>query len=172
MSALSAATVVAAIGLSGCAGADRARPAATAPAADASAAAVPNADPGPPPAPEALSDVLYRLADTAIPGADKLSLVGGAVPADATTLDAFGTALRDNGFAPITVTATDIRMSDVHPDRVLATITIAAADPDDPREFAFPMEFQPDAGGWRLTRETGDMLLAFGSAGTGPTPGG
>lgn len=172
MSAISVATIAATIGLSGCAGDDRDRPVAAAPAADVSAVAAPNADPGPPPAPEALSDVLYRLADTAIPGADKLSLVGGAVPADATTLDAFGTALRDDGFAPITVTASDIRPSDVHPDRVLATITITAADPDDPREFAFPMEFQPGARGWQLTRETGDMLLAVGPAGTGPTPGG
>lgn len=130
--------------------------------------AAPATGAGPLPVPDALTDVLYRLADTGIPGADKLTLIHNTAPADAVALDAFGIALRDGGFTPITVTASDIRRSDTRPGNVLTTITIATTDPDDPGEFTFPMEFRPDAGGWQLTRETADMLLAFGNARTAP----
>jgi hypothetical protein len=164
---LSAATTVAALGISGCAGGDRS-PLSAPRAPEPPALAAPPADAGPLPAPEALADVVYRLADTAVPGADKLTLVHNTAPADIAALDAFGTALRDNGFTPITVTATDVRWSDTRPEHVLSTITITTADQDDPGEFAFPMEFQPAAGGWRLTRETADLLLVFGSARSEP----
>ena len=172
ISTLSAATVVAALGVSACAGGDRSPPQAPlSPTAPMTAPSRAETGPPPLPAPEALTDVMYRLADTAVPAADKLSLVHDTAPADAAALDAFGIALRDGGFAPITVTATDMRWSDAHPGHVLATVTITTATPDDAGEFAFPMEFQPAADGWQLTRETGDMLLAFGHARTEPVLG-
>ena len=124
---------------------------------------------------------MSRLADPAVSGADKLPLVQSAVPADGAALDRFATALRDTGFSPVTVSASEIRWSDNHPGNVLAAIKITGPAPA-PREagtgeFAFPMEFgRTGTGtGWQLTRETADMLLAFGNARTeapGPPPPG
>jgi len=122
------------------------------------------ADSGPLPAPGALKDVMYRLADSGITGADKLSLVQNAAPSEAATLDKFATALRDGGFAPVTFEATDIRWSDTQSGDVLATITVTTTNPANPGEFAFPMEFRPADSGWQLSRETADTLLAFDSA--------
>jgi hypothetical protein len=164
---LSAATTVAALGVSGCAG-HAAMPPAAAPAPAAPTVAAPPADLGPLPVPDALAAVLYRLADAGIPGPDKLALIETTTPADTAALDAFGTALRDGGLAPITISASDIRWSDPHRGHVLATITITGADPDDAGDFTLPMEFRPSAGGWQLTRETADMLLTSGNARTDP----
>lgn len=125
--------------------------------------AAPPVDPGPLPPPEALTAVMYRLADPAVPGADKLLLVQDTAPVDAATFETFAAALRDGGFTPITFTATDIRPADTRPDDVLATIGVTTSNPDDPGEFSFPMEFRTGGDGWQLTRETADMLLAFGS---------
>jgi hypothetical protein len=164
---LSAATTVAALGVSGCAG-HAAMPPAAAPAPAAPTVAAPPADLGPLPVPDALAAVLYRLADAGIPGPDKLALIETTTPADTAALDAFGTALRDGGLAPITISASDIRWSDPHRGHVLATITITGADPDDAGDFTLPMEFRPSAGGWQLTRETADMLLTSGNARADP----
>src|ERR1700753_3359899 len=59
-----------------------------------SAPAVPATAPLPPP--EALTDVLARLADPNVPGTAKLNLVEGATPERAATLDKFSHALGDN----------------------------------------------------------------------------
>lgn len=130
---------------------------------------------GPLPAPEALTDVMYRLADLAVPGSDKLQLIQNASPSEAAALDNFAAALRDGGFTPVTVTATEIRWSDTEPGDTLATITVTTANPGktnpgDPGEFSFPMEFRPTGGGWQLTRETADMLLEVGNARTAAPP--
>lgn len=122
--------------------------------------AVPPAAPVNLPAPEALADVLYRLADPAMPGADKLPLVEGATASDAPSLDGFAAALRDGGFNPVTVTATDIRWSDTEPGNVLATVTIAGPKPDRGGEFRFPLEFRPHDAGWQLTQDTAELLLS------------
>ena len=127
---------------------------------------------GPLPAPEALTDVMYRLADVAVPGADKLQLIQNASPSEAAALDNFAAALRDGGFTPVTVTATEIRWSDADPGDTLATIKFTTTNPGktnpgNPGEFTFPMEFRPTGGGWQLTRETADMLLEVGNASTG-----
>ena len=129
---------------------------------------------GPLPAPEALTDVMYRLADVAVPGSDKLQLIENASPSEAAALDNFAAALRDGGFTPVTVTATEIRWSDADPGDTLATIKITTTNPGktnpgNPGEFTFPMEFRPAGGGWQLTRETADMLLEVGNARTGAT---
>ena len=165
-----AATAVAAFGVSGCA-ADRAAPPPTPTEVVAQPAqppaAPPPADSGPLPAPEALADILYRLADPGIPGNEKLPLVQDAAGPDAAALDTFATALRDNGFSPMTITASDIGWSPEQPGEVVATIEFAAADTDDPAEFSFPMGFRRTDAGWQLTRETAEELFAIG----GPSAG-
>ena len=182
ITALSAAATLAVLGLSGCSrdlASTTPDPVAT--TASPAAAAQP-ADAGPLPAPEALSDVMSRLADPAVSGADKLPLVQNTVPADGAALDRFAAALRDTGFAPVTVSASEIRWSDDDPGNVVATIKVigSASAPHGAGtgEFAFPMEFRRTGTGWQLTRETADMLLAFGNARAeapgsppqGPTP--
>jgi len=127
-------------------------------------------DPGPLPAPETLTDVMYRLADPAVPGADKLHLVQNAAPSEAGTLDKFASALRDGGFNPLTFTATELKWSDTQPGAALATIKVTTANPGNPGEFVFPMEFRPVGGDWQLSRQTADMLLAFGNAHTEAAP--
>jgi hypothetical protein len=177
-SVLSAATIVAALTLSGCSNHDESKPAPSPVAPQASAAAIAPSDPGAAlPAPEALADVLYRLADPAVKGSDKLALVASTTPDDAATMDRFASALRDGGFTPLTVTASDVMWSDREPGDALATVKIETSNPANPGGFTFPMEFRPHDGGWQLSRETADMLLAFGNArteasGASPNPAG
>lgn len=166
-SMLSAATVVAALALSGCSNHDESKPASGPVAPQSSAVAIAPSDPGAAlPAPEALADVIYRLADPAVKGSDKLALVENTTPDDAVTMDRFASALHDGGFTPLTVTATDLRWSDRAPGDALATVKITTTNPANPSGFTFPMEFRPHDGGWQLSRETADMLLAFGNART------
>jgi len=177
-SALSAATILAALALSGCSNHDESKPAPSPVAPQSSAVATAPSDPSAAlPTPEALSDVLYRLADPAVKGSDKLALVESTTPDDAATMDRFASALRDGGFTPLTVTASDVMWSDREPGDALATVKIETSNPANPGGFTFPMEFRPHDGGWQLSRETADMLLAFGNArteanGAGPSPAG
>ena len=122
------------------------------------------------PALEALADVLYRLADPNIPGNEKLPLVQDATGPDAAALDTFATALRDNGFSPMTITASDIAWSPEQPGDVLATVEFAAADTDDPEGFSFPMGFRRTDAGWQLTRDTAEELFAIGGPSAGAPP--
>ncbi|EUA44382.1 putative lipoprotein lppK [Mycobacterium xenopi 3993] len=121
--------------------------------------------------PEALTDVLYRLADPAVPGNQKLSLVESATPDNVAALDKFPTALIDGGYAPVTFNATDIAWSDKHPADVVATVNVSSPKRD-AAGFSFPMEFKPYQGGWQLSQQTADMLLGLGNSppGTSPTP--
>jgi hypothetical protein len=161
---LSAATIVAALSLSGCS--VHAEPKSTPSPFEQSSTPLtpPAANVAPLPAPEALTDVLYRLADPAVKGADKLQLVENTTPGDAATIDKFAAALRDGGFTPLTFTASEIRWSDRRPDDALASINVTSSNPASPGNFTFPMEFRQDNGNWQLSRETADMLLAFGNA--------
>ncbi len=172
--ALSAATVVAALGLSACSHHESESPPAsptTVTPATLSPAASPQAAPLPPP--EALTDVLYRLADPAVPGAQKLSLVEAATPDDAVALDRFATALRDGGFDPMIFTAGDLAWSDRDAGDVMATVNVTTPRPG-AGKFTFPMEFKPYQGGWQLSEQTAAMLLAIGNAhtdtSTAPSP--
>jgi len=155
--ALSAATIaVAALGVSACArdAGPVAEPTVAPPAV--SAPAPPAADPLPPP--EALTDVLYRLADPELPGRDKIGLVEHATPDDIAALDGFGRALRDGGYLPVTFTAEDLAWSDAEPGVVVATVVAETAKPEAGR-FTLPMAFVPHGDGWQLTRATADLLL-------------
>lgn len=164
---LSAVTVlVAAFGLAGCSDELPAAPAST------SASAPPNpavaAPPAAPlPAPEALTDVLNRLADVNVPGAQKSGLVAQSGPADAAALDRFGKALADNGFLPLSFQARDLAWSRAHRGDVMATVVVTTPNPQ-AGQFSFPMEFHPQGPGWQLTRGTADMLLDFGAAQSPP----
>lgn len=141
-----------------------------APASPTSPAAV---DPPavPLPAPSALTDVLSRLSDPNVPAAEKVNLIEGATPENAGTLEKFTTALRDNGYLPMTFAANDIAWSDNNPANIKAVVTVNSAKADN-GNFTFPMEFTPFQDGWQLSRRTAEMLLALSksSAPTAPTP--
>lgn len=134
----------------------------------AAGAAAPGSS-APLPVPEVLTEVLYKLADTSVPGAQKVSLVEGATSDEAAQLDKFGKALADSGYPPLGFTATDIAWSPTVPGNVTAQVTVRSDNPALANGFTFPMEFRPYFGTWQLSRRTAEMLLALGSPET-PTP--
>ena len=131
------------------------------------APAAPVSSPLPPP--QALTDVLVRLSDPAVPGADKIGLVELATADDAAALDKFGRALADNGALPLTFDATDLKWSERKAGNVVATVNVTTAN-QPPGKFSFPMEFTPVRDSWQLTRTTADLLLEFGEGVTATTP--
>ncbi|MCV7314028.1 hypothetical protein H7J77_00480 [Mycolicibacillus parakoreensis] len=151
------AVLAAALILPGCA------PEATAPPTSSPSVPVSSTAPAPPvdpglPDPGALTDVLYRLADPGLPGAEKLPLVQGASDGDAETLDRFAAAMHDNGYRPATFTAADLGWADGGPpDDVLATITVSKDG--DEGGFSLPMEFVRDHDQWQLSQDTFTMLM-------------
>lgn len=168
---LSTATVLAAVGLAACSSNHRASESPTVtslPPATSPPVAAPVTAPLPPP--EALTDVLTRLADPNVPADAKVSLVEGATPESAATLDKFTNALRDNGYLPMTFTANDIAWSDKNPSNVQANIGVHTSQANN-ANFTFPMEFAPFQGGWQLSRRTAEMLLALGKSPAAPTSG-
>jgi hypothetical protein len=170
---LSAVAVAAALGFSGCSNDEQdASLQTTLPSAATSLNPTPALQAAPLPPPDALADVLYRLADPAVPGLQKLSLVEGATPENGAVFDAFATALVNGGFAPVKFDVRDLRWSDRDPADVVANVNVSSPDARGPR-FAFPMEFKPYQGGWQLSARTADVLLAFrnDSVAPAPTPG-
>jgi hypothetical protein len=169
--ALSTAAIAAMLGLPGCsndedsASPETAPPSTTA-SASPSAAAAPQAAPLPPP--DALTGVLYRLADPKVPGPQKLNLVEGATPDNAGVFDQFSNALLNGGFTPVKFEVRDVGWSDHDPADVVANVDISSSNPKGPR-FSFPMEFKPFQGGWQLSARTADVLLAF-KADSAPVP--
>ncbi|KUI23516.1 hypothetical protein AU193_00465 [Mycobacterium sp. GA-1285] len=171
---MSAVAFAAALGLCGC-GADepQPQPPAAAESSPPSAAPPPTVpDPGstvaPLPPPEALTDVLARIADPNIPPADKLQLIEDATAADGESMDKFAIALRDGGYAPVTFEARDLTWADGANGVVQAIVTVRSANPA-AGEFTFPMEFRFADNRWQLTRSTTDALLQLGPVPT-PTP--
>ena len=165
---LSAVTaLVAAFGLCGCN--SDAPPAAEPSAATTMTTPVAAPASSPLPAPQALTDVLARLSDPAVPGADKISLVELATADDAAALDKFGKALADNGALPLTFDAVDLKWSETEVGNVVATVNVTTANKP-PGKFSFPMEFTPVRDGWQLTRKTADLLLDFGQGPTATSP--
>ncbi|MBS9533031.1 hypothetical protein KIH27_05440 [Mycobacterium sp. M1] len=162
-----AAALAAVIGLSGCT--HHAAPTLPLDEPETTSASATEPPAGALPAPEALTDVLYRLADPGVPGADKLTLIEGTQPADAATIDRFSTALRDGGYLPMTFGATDVTWSSRYPGNATADVSITTNKPEG-SEFTFPMEFKPYQGGWQLSRQTAETLLAFGKAHAPATP--
>jgi hypothetical protein len=169
-SVLSAVAIAAALGLSGCSDDEQdASPQTTPPppATSLSPAATPQA--APLPSPDALAGVLYRLADPAVPGLQKLNLVEGATPENGAVFDEFANALVNGGYAPVKFDVRDIGWSDRDPADVVANVSVGSSDPHGPR-FSFPMEFKPYQGGWQLSARTADVLLAYRNDSATPAP--
>jgi hypothetical protein len=160
---LSAVTIVAAFGLVGCS--QTPPPAAPPSQPTTTVAAAPTA--APLPSPDALTGVLYRLADTSIPAEQKVGLVQYATVDDQPVLTNFGEALNANGFVPLNVAATDLAWSG-QPGNVLANVTISTTNPA-VKPFTFPMEFTPIRDAWQLTQRTADQLLPLAGT-TAPKP--
>lgn len=163
---LSAVTIlVAAFGLSGC-GADRAEP--SAPRMQPATTAAPAA--APLPATDTLTAVLYQLADPSVPAEQKTGLLQYGSVDDEPALVNFGQALAANGYAPLTVAATDVAWAP-RPGNVTATLTLTGSDPA-LRPFTYPMEFTPFRGGWQITRRSAEQLLPLLRPAGQPTPPG
>lgn len=153
-----AAAVMAMLATPGC---TRPEPAAAPPAVSSTPAPAGSTTPASSlPSAEALTDVLYRLADPRVSGADKINLIEAAQPAAADNLDRFVTALKDSGYLPLSFNATDIAWSERDTGNAVANVDVVTANPDRPG-FSFPMEFHPNAGGWQLSAQTAAMLLAL-----------
>ncbi|MEU9807877.1 hypothetical protein [Mycobacterium sp. NPDC050853] len=153
------------LALSACSSGDKASPtstSATQPASSATAAAVPG---HPLPDPAVLTDVLNRLADPNLPGAEKVSSVQGATPEQ---LDKFTKAISDAGFSPLSFTVKDPKWSTETSGDVEAVVTINSPSPK-MGGFAIPMSFSSENDGWKLSKRTSELLLKTGTslAGTG-----
>jgi hypothetical protein len=158
---LSTAAVAAVLGLPGCSNdEDNSSPQTAAPSTSASPRVAAAPQVAPLPAPDALAGVLYRLADAAVPGPQKLNLVEGATPESAGVFDQFANALINGGYTPVKFDVRDVNWSDRDPVDVVANVDVSSSAPRGPR-FAFPMEFKPYQGGWQLSARTADVLLAF-----------
>jgi hypothetical protein len=158
---LSTAAIAAVFGLPGCSNdEDNASPEAAGSSTSASPSASAAPQVAPLPAPDALAGVLYRLADAAVPGPQKLNLVEAATPESAAVFDQFANALINGGYTPVKFDVRDVNWSDRDPTDVVANVDISSSNSHGPR-FAFPMEFKPYQGGWQLSARTADVLLAF-----------
>jgi hypothetical protein len=130
---------------------------------------------GPPPEaalppPEALTDVLYRLADTSVPGDQKVGLVEDATNSDAERFDKFGKALQDSGYTPVDFTAVNLAWASSPGANVTADVTVHSRNPATATGFTFPMEFKPvPQGGWQLSKTTADILLTLNQNPAVPT---
>lgn len=128
---------------------------------------IPDSPGGPPlPPTNALTDVMARLADPAVPGNQKITLIEQGTPDEAPGLDRFAIALRDNAALPLTFEARDLAWSQAVPGNVVTTMVIKPANPQG-GDFSYPMEFVLSDGSWQLTRQTADLLLQLDPA---PTP--
>ncbi|BBX02661.1 hypothetical protein [Mycolicibacterium moriokaense] len=125
-------------------------------------APAPVAPVAPLPPPTALSDVLNRIADSAVPGAEKTALIEDAAPTDAAAMDKFGVALRQAGYDPVSFEARDLRWVQGSTDRVSALVTLKTENPQ-AGDFTYPMEFTLADGSWQLARRTADELLGENS---------
>ncbi len=154
---------------------DKAAPASSSTTQPASSAAAAAAVPDHPlPDPAILTDVLNRLADPNLPGAEKVTAVQGATPEQ---LDKFTKAIGDAGFSPLSFTVKDPKWSTENVGDVEAVVTINSPSPK-MGGFAVPMSFSPEGQGWKLSKRTSDLLLKTGTslAGTAapheaPAPG-
>ncbi|MCV7385096.1 hypothetical protein [Mycolicibacter longobardus] len=154
--------LAAVLALSGCGRQQPAEPVAEMPLTATTTVSAP-APAAPLPAPEALTDVLYRLSDPEVPGVDKVPLIEGAKSTDAETIEKFATALRDGGYLPLSLEAAGVTWSDRYPGNVSADVTVNTANPAT-GGFFFPMEFRSNGEGWQLSQATAKTLLAFGKS--------
>lgn len=166
--ALGVATTAAVLGLAGC---NKAMPPAAQPLPSSTTPVQTSLNPAPLPPVDALTGVLYRIADPSVPPEQKIALIEHATTEDQAELATFAKALADNGFIPLTVTATDLAWSANHPGNVVATVTLSSATTP-ANKFSYPMEFSPLGATWQLNRQSANLLLSPGKpTGTpGPAP--
>jgi hypothetical protein len=158
---LSAVAIAAALGLGACGTeSEQKQPeAATETAPPTVGDQVPSGPPvAPLPPPTALADVMNRIADSNVPGADKTALIDSAAPGDAAAMDKFGQALTQNGYTPLTFDARDLRWVQGTPDTVSAVISLKSANPQ-AGDFSYPMDFIHTDNTWQLARASADELL-------------
>jgi hypothetical protein len=163
---LSAVAIAAALGFGACSADTEQKPqqAAGETSSRTTPAPVPPGPPGEPlPPPTALSDVMNRIADANVPGADKVGLIESGTAGDATAMDKFGQALTQNGYTPATFEAQDLRWMQEPPDTVSALVSLTTDNPQ-AGAFSFPMEFVFVDDTWQLSRKTADELLAPGQS--------
>ncbi len=135
---LSAATIAAVLGCRGVRPMPRTTPVPTARVdADVDRRGLPRR-PLPLPPPDALTDVLYRLADPAVPGTQKLNLVEGATAGERRHAGQVHQRAADNGDLPDDVHRHDIAWSDRDPADVVATVNVntAHANPGSPSRWS------------------------------------
>lgn len=72
---------------------------------------------------------MNRIADSAVPGAEKTALIEDAAPTDAAAMDKFGVALRQAGYDPVSFEARDLRWVQGSTDRVSALVTLKTENP-------------------------------------------
>jgi len=127
-------------------------------------------NPAPLPPVDALTGVLYRITDPAVPPEQKVAAIEHGTTEDQAELATFTKALVDNGFVPLDVGATDLAWSANHPGNVLATITLTSVNTP-ANKFVYPLEFSPQGTGWQLNRQTANMLLSPAAPGpSNPAP--
>jgi hypothetical protein len=117
------------------------------------------APPGAPlPPPTAFSDVMNRLADANVPGAEKTGLIESPVPGDAAALDKWGQALRQNGYDPVTFEARELRWVRGAPNKISAVVSLKTDNPQ-AGDFSYPMDFILAGNSWQLARRSADELF-------------
>jgi hypothetical protein len=164
--ALSAVAAMAALAVAGC---NKDMPPAAEPLPSATTAVQTSLNAAPLPTADALTAVLYRIADPSVPPEQKVGLIEHATTEDQAQLASFTKALGDNGFIPLNVSATDLAWSANHPGNVVATVTLnSVATPTN--KFTYPMEFSPLGTDWQLNRQTANLLLSPGKPGAGAPP--
>jgi hypothetical protein len=155
---LSAAAIAAALGLGACSADEQSAATSQTPPQPTPVQAPPGAPGAPLPPPMALSDVMNRIADANVPGADKIVLIESGTAGDAGAMDRFGQALIQNGYAPATFEARDLRWAGEPAETVSAVVSLKTENPQ-AGDFSFPMEFVLVDNTWRLSRKTADELL-------------
>lgn len=163
--AVAALALTASVGLTGC---NKDMPPAAQPLPSSTTAVQTTLNPAPLPPVDALTGVLYRLTDPAVPPEQKVALIEHGTTEDQAELATFTKALLDNGFIPLEVNAADLAWSANHPGNVLATVTLTSVGTP-ANKFVYPLEFSPRGAGWQLNRQTANLLLSPGTPGP-PNP--
>lgn len=101
---------------------------------------------------------MNRIADPNVPGAEKIGLIESPVPGDATAMDRFGQALRQNGYHPVIFEAGELRWVHGRPGTVSAVVSLKTENPQ-AGDFTYPMEFVRTDNSWQLARRSADELL-------------
>ena len=165
---LSAATIVAALGLGGCSQDNNVPAASPVTLAPYIPPPPPKAAPEVPlPPPQALIDVMVRLTDPNTPAADRAVLIQDWTPDDVAAIGSFDSALSNAGFRPLTFEANNVKWKG-DAGNVSSAFVIRTPRPEY-SEFNFPLEFTPAEDGWHLTRETADTAVEFRPAGAAAT---